>query len=415
MSNASDFIIENGVLKKYVGPGGDVVIPDGVTAIGSKVFSSLKNVSSVIIPMGVTDVGDRAFYGVPLEKVHIPDSVITVQQFVFRETNPVLCKPKAVVFAGKVLLYYGGQSEKYKIPAGTKAIADGAFSSQKLISVVIPDSVVHIGTDAFLNCPNIETIDISKETADNIGKSVIKAAFFKLPSKREEQRDYQMEKSLMVRILQGGIQLGGLESHFLYEIRQKTVREDLAMYFIRRNAAAALSNLLKKQEQLLETELVAYLNAADTYGAMDAKAVILDARSGNSVETEKLADDAFAVDWKKIFKLSYKPEGAIISGYKGTDDQITIPRFVGNRAVVSIKESAFAFDGNVKKVVLSEGIKTIEGLAFSTSELEEITIPASVSEIGEGAFYACLVTIHAPAGSYAETYAKENNIPFVAE
>ena len=29
MSNASDFIIENGVLKKYVGPGGDVVIPEG--------------------------------------------------------------------------------------------------------------------------------------------------------------------------------------------------------------------------------------------------------------------------------------------------------------------------------------------------------------------------------------------------
>ena len=25
------------------------------------------------------------------------------------------------------------------------------------------------------------------------------------------------------------------------------------------------------------------------------------------------------------------------------------------------------------------------------------------------------LTIHAPAGSYAETYAKENNIPFVAE
>ena len=33
MSNASDFIIENGVLKKYVGPGGDVVIPDGVAEI----------------------------------------------------------------------------------------------------------------------------------------------------------------------------------------------------------------------------------------------------------------------------------------------------------------------------------------------------------------------------------------------
>ena len=30
MSNASDFIIGNGVLKKYVGPGGDVVIPEHI-------------------------------------------------------------------------------------------------------------------------------------------------------------------------------------------------------------------------------------------------------------------------------------------------------------------------------------------------------------------------------------------------
>ena len=39
MSNASDFIIENGVLTKYVGPGGDVVIPDGVVEIGASAFS----------------------------------------------------------------------------------------------------------------------------------------------------------------------------------------------------------------------------------------------------------------------------------------------------------------------------------------------------------------------------------------
>ena len=33
MSNANDFVIEQGVLTKYIGPGGDVVIPEGVTVI----------------------------------------------------------------------------------------------------------------------------------------------------------------------------------------------------------------------------------------------------------------------------------------------------------------------------------------------------------------------------------------------
>lgn len=34
MHNASDFVIENGVLKKYISPGGDVVRPERVTCIG---------------------------------------------------------------------------------------------------------------------------------------------------------------------------------------------------------------------------------------------------------------------------------------------------------------------------------------------------------------------------------------------
>ena len=34
MSSANGFVIETGVLRRYTGPGGDVVIPEGVTSIG---------------------------------------------------------------------------------------------------------------------------------------------------------------------------------------------------------------------------------------------------------------------------------------------------------------------------------------------------------------------------------------------
>ena len=40
MSRTSGFVIENGVLKRYKGPGGDVVIPESVTRIGSWAFIS---------------------------------------------------------------------------------------------------------------------------------------------------------------------------------------------------------------------------------------------------------------------------------------------------------------------------------------------------------------------------------------
>lgn len=36
MGNANDFVIENGVLKKYNGVGGNVVIPEEVKEIGAQ-------------------------------------------------------------------------------------------------------------------------------------------------------------------------------------------------------------------------------------------------------------------------------------------------------------------------------------------------------------------------------------------
>ena len=55
MSNASDFVIENGVLKEYKGPGGDVVVPEGVTEIGENVFVELTNVS-IHLPVSVQKI-----------------------------------------------------------------------------------------------------------------------------------------------------------------------------------------------------------------------------------------------------------------------------------------------------------------------------------------------------------------------
>ena len=55
MSNTSDFIIENGVLTKYVGPGGDVVIPEGVT-----------------------EIGEGAFVGYMETSIHVPGSVASI-------------------------------------------------------------------------------------------------------------------------------------------------------------------------------------------------------------------------------------------------------------------------------------------------------------------------------------------------
>ena len=85
MSNASDFIIEDGVLTEYVGPGGDVVIPEGVTSIGDEVFCWCMNPTSVVIPAGVTSIGDKTFWNCrDLTSAVIPGSVTHIGKYAFR-------------------------------------------------------------------------------------------------------------------------------------------------------------------------------------------------------------------------------------------------------------------------------------------------------------------------------------------
>ena len=55
MSNVSDFIVENGRLEKYVGPGGDVVIPEGVRYMSSLAFQQTC-LTTLSLPTTMSDV-----------------------------------------------------------------------------------------------------------------------------------------------------------------------------------------------------------------------------------------------------------------------------------------------------------------------------------------------------------------------
>ncbi len=79
----------------------------------------------------------------------------------------------------------------------------------------------------------------------------------------------------------------------------------------------------------------------------------------------------------------------------------------------------FAFNGcySLSSVTVSEGVTEISDGAFICCEkLSSITIPASVESIGDSVFENCSpdLVIKGYAGSAAEEYAKDNNIPFEA-
>ena len=133
MSGNQDFVIENGVLRDYKGPGGDVTIPEGVTEIERWAFDGCTGLTSVTIPEGVTEIGYRAFYGCTgLTSVTIPEGVTKIGESAFEGCTGLT---------------------SVTIPAGVTEIGGGAFyDCTGLTSVTIPAGVKEIGSEAFKGC-----------------------------------------------------------------------------------------------------------------------------------------------------------------------------------------------------------------------------------------------------------------------
>lgn len=168
--STNDFEIENGVLKHYRGSDEDVVIPEGVTAIGDKAFYYNSGIKSVLIPEGVTSIGKSAFYSCSkLRSVKIPGSVLSIGRDAFYNTDKIEFDipeeasndAKNYDIVKNVLVKYNGPGGNVIIPAGVIAIGEYAFyHCSTLTSVTIPDSVTSIGKGAFSDCCNLTKVNI---------------------------------------------------------------------------------------------------------------------------------------------------------------------------------------------------------------------------------------------------------------
>ena len=86
-------------------------------------------------------------------------------------------------------------------------------------------------------------------------------------------------------------------------------------------------------------------------------------------------------------------------------------------SVTSIRIETFCGCNNLISIKIPSSVTSIGNSAFSfCSNLVSIEIPSSVTSIGRDAFKYCdNLTIYCQPNSYAETYAKKNNIPYSTE
>lgn len=168
----TEFDIEDGVLKNYTGPGGNVVIPSSVTKIGNLAFCGRKEITSVVIPDGVTQIGEWAFRECEnLANVVIPDSVTKIGNEAFKYCDRLADENGFVIICG-VLHGFAGNQEVVVIPEDVTEIGEIAFyNCSDITNVIIPDGVTEIKDEAFFTCHSLTSITIPASVT-SIGEGV---------------------------------------------------------------------------------------------------------------------------------------------------------------------------------------------------------------------------------------------------
>ena len=156
-SNEGDYIIEGTTLVKYVGPGGEATVPDGVEVLGEWAFERAR-VTKVNLPETVKEIECYCFFECPeLQEINLPASLERIgytqafaytpklEAFNVAEGNPYFVSVDGVLFtADKTrLLYYPcgrNRGGEYVIPEGTRDFSSSAISDTGLTALELPAS-----------------------------------------------------------------------------------------------------------------------------------------------------------------------------------------------------------------------------------------------------------------------------------
>ena len=362
MSNASDFIIENGVLTKYNGKASAIVIPEGVTEIGAEAFAGQKKIVEITVPGAVTKIGYNTFKGCStLIKVEIQ--------------NP--------------------EAEAY---------------------------------DCFSGCKLLSYISASEKTMEGVLRFC----------------STKMKSSLCYGYLRSN------DSNRVYEDNAKRLKKHMIAQAVEEDCAAAIAKLFAcYKKPIAINEIDEYLVAAAEktnitaflleYKQRHYSAQQIDKNAEVNAEKELGVRPRSLAEWRKVFAISVRGKEITLERYKLNESTVEIPTTIEGKTVTEM-QGTFEQQEYVKTIALPSQLQILGWNVCEGTSISEITIPETVEEIGMFAFADCSqlqkvvfcgageieidetafersekIVIYAPAGSYAETYAKENNIPFVEE
>ena len=159
LADGDGFVVVNGVLYDYFGPGGELSILENVSEIDDEAFLGKAELAGIMIPGTVKRIGKWAFSGCrSLRAAELADGVQRLGERAFSGCDSLerLCLPGSVSRIGEGAFFGCVSLKKLCIPEGVTEISREAFyNCRGLESANLPGSLQKIGVNAFYGCENV--------------------------------------------------------------------------------------------------------------------------------------------------------------------------------------------------------------------------------------------------------------------
>ena len=318
-----------------------IELPQSLTSIGEASFSGCESLVSVNIPEGVTTIGGAAFYGCSsLENVTLPSKLTAIESYIL--FFPV-----------------------------------GAFEGSGIKSVTIPAAVTQIGPKAFANCPNLGSVMVDRQNAVYDSREDCNAIIF--------TKSDSLVSGCRSTVIPGTIKkLGAFSFNGVTGLTQIKIPKSVVS--VGGNPFSSPLLYEGSDEELLIPAIV---------GCKDLESItveegnpVYDSREGCNAIIETATNKLVIGTSKTTVPKSVDKLG-ICSITNGESAEFTIPANI-KFLEPSVFGDAFIFKSHITDVSFEEGTKKIPTKAlYGNSGIEELTIPSTLTHIGDSAFVGC--------------------------
>ena len=354
-----------------------MTIPSSVTTIGDYAFEGCTRLTSVTIPSSVTTIGDYAFRGCSsLTSVTISEGVTSIGDWAFAWCESLT---SFVVVSA---------NQHYSVINGLLCSKDGktlVACPGGLTSVTIPEGVTSIGSSAFSGCSNLwkDANDVQYESEAKvvlIGVSTSMTGEFVIPNSVRfihSSAFYNCSSLTSVTIPEGVTSIGEwafYECRSLTSVDFKGEPPSVGDYAFSSISSSATGTYLPQYASEWESVI--------TDGKWNGLTMVCLEENPDEPSNPSTPEPIF-------FTYEIKDNAVTITGLQGTyPSAISIPATLSGYPVTSIGNRAF----------------------YDCESLTSVTIPLSVTSIGDLAFYFCRSLTSFVVDSANQHYSAINNL-----